>query len=874
MSSAFRSYRRLPVLMFAALLCHCGPSSQPAEGQPPTTPTQNEIVSGTVRMEAETMTRTGYDIQSASFASGGAFVRVPASAAAGAQGRATKAFPGPTGQYRVRVRYADEADGASQFTLRIGGTLVGEWTANQNTTGSSDPIADVFRTHTVSSNRTVNANDTVELTGTLNGGEYGRVDYVEFIPLSAIGLDSRPSNTTCLAPARPPAAGAAKLERVFPNITLSAPMVIAQAPGDSSKWYVAQRNGTVVSFPVSAPNDANKTTVLTLPNPVNTSGEGGLLGMAFHPNFAQNGHIYLSYTTTGGATGMRSVVGRMTSTNGGASFGSYTDVIPPFDQPYTNHNGGDAHFGTDGYLYLSFGDGGSGGDPLNNGQKTTTFFSKILRIDVNNPSGGRAYGIPASNPFAAGGGEPAAFAYGFRNPFRFSIDRATGEVWVGDVGQSAYEEVDKVVAGGNYGWRYREGKHCYNPSTNCPTAGLIDPVWEYPRSQGQAITGGVVYRGSAMPSLVGTYIFADYVSGNVWALRPDDNGVMAATELDNGGGGSWVAFGEDHAGEVYALSISGQIYKLVPATTPPASTFPDLLSKTGCFDATDAKIPAPGLIPYKVRSPLWSDGAVKERYLAIPNGTTITVDSAGDFDLPIGSVTVKTFYLGNTRVETRLFVRHADGGWAGYSYEWNAAQTDATLLPSSKTKTIGGQTWYFPSRSECLSCHTAAAGRTLGLEVQQLNTTQTYPATGRTANQLNTLEGIELIAGGLSATPENLPALPDPLGTTALEGRARSYLHANCSMCHRPQGPGGGGLDLLYSTPFAATNTCGTSPQHGTLGIANAKIIAPGSAATSLLVQRPNRLGAGRMPPLASNVVDTSGVSVLTSWVNGLTSCP
>lgn len=691
------------------------------------------------------------------------------------------------------------------------------------------------------------------------------------------GLDQRPANLTCKAPARPPSAPVpVRFDRVFKNLALGTPMGITQIPGDPSRFFVFQRGGTVISFPSQNPTQTK--TVLTIPKTVNASGEGGLLGLAFHPKFQQNGQVFFSFTTNGGATGMRSVVARMTSSDGGESFADYKEILGPFDQPFSNHNGGDAHFGKDGYLYLGFGDGGSGGDPLGYGQKKTTFFSKILRIDVD---GGDPYAIPEGNPWKNGGGEPATFAYGFRNPFRFSIDRDTGDVWVGDVGQNAWEEIDaKVVAGGNYGWNSREGKHCFKPMVGCPTAGLIDPLYEYDHGAGKSITGGVVYRGKAIPSFVGSYLFADFVAQSISDLRVDpETGNPVVTKLNESGpNAGWVGFGEDEDGEVYVVDIGGAIYKLVPEDGMPAppSTFPDKLSKTGCVDAASPQKPAPGLIPYEPNSPLWSDGADKERWLALPDGATIDVLPDGDFDVPIGSVLVKSFRVDGSLVETRLLVRHEDGGFAGYSYEWDEAQTDATLLSSSKSKPLGGgKSWYYPSRSDCLACHTGAAGRTLGLEIGQLNSVMLYPTTQRLSNQLSTLEHIGLFSSPLPGPVAELPVHPRPTSQEGdAESRARSYLHANCSFCHRPNSVGGGPMDLRFSVPLGDAKACGVDPSNGDLGIPGAKILAPGEPWRSLLSARPKALGAGRMPPLGSQVVDGEGTAVIDAWIQSLAECP
>ncbi len=696
------------------------------------------------------------------------------------------------------------------------------------------------------------------------------------------GLDSRPTNATCKAPARPPVAGPVKLELQFPNVVFDeAPLALAQPPGDKSRWFVALRDGRIVVVPTTSPPD-NPTVVANIGTlsglPVTQAGEGGLLGLAFHPKFATNGQLFVSFTTTGGTLDMRSVVGRITTVNGGASFGSYTTILGPFDQPYTLvHKGGTLAFGLDGFLYASFGDGG-GYTPA---QDRASFLGKLLRLDVDNPGGGKPYGIPPGNPFASTpGAAPEVFAYGFRNPFRFSIDRATGDVWVGDVGELDYEEIDIAKPGGNYGWPCREGAHDFGDGAYCPDGGggasLTDPIYEYKRTGITAsILGGFVYRGSAIPSLQGTYVFADTYFRQAWTLAFDPT-TGAPTRTDVAPDAYFVGWAEDQDGELFVTTLENRIYKLVPNGAAPPSTFPDLLSKTGCVDPADAKKPASGLVPYDVRSPLWSDGAEKSRFIALPDGKTITVGADGDFDLPIGSVLVKTFAVGGKRIETRLFVHHDDGEWAGYTYEWNDAETDATLLPAGKTKKVGAQTWTFPSRSDCTSCHTKAAGRTLGLELGQQNGDFVYPSTNRLANQLETLDHIGMFSAPLGKAPTDIVAYPTPTVTASgsVEARARAYLHANCSNCHRPGGPGRGAMDVRFATPFATAKLCNEAPQVGDLGFAGAKRPVPATPAKSLVSLRPHALGAARMPPVASTVVDSAGLGVLDGWIASLAVCP
>jgi uncharacterized repeat protein (TIGR03806 family) len=733
-----------------------------------------------------------------------------------------------------------------------------------------------------------------------DGGETG-TGGSELPATAQPGLDKRPRNASCRAWLPPPASGDGAFVRAFPELQLNAPMHLAQAPGDTERLYVIEREGRMVSFPIDAAVPDNTATVLTIPKPVNTLGEGGLLGFAFHPDFASNGEVYLSFTTTGGGTGMRSVIARMISNDGGLSFpaDSYEVILGPFEQPWTNHNGGDLHFGLDGYLYASFGDGGSGGDPLGNGQRKTGFLSKLLRMDVDTSTAETAYGIPVDNPFADGDdagddAEPATYAYGLRNPFRFSIDRGTGIPWVGDVGQNLWEEVDKILPGGNYGWNTREGRHCYEPSQNCATEGLVDPVWEYDRSQGNSITGGVVYRGQLIPALQGAYVVGDFGSGRVWALKEKADGSWDESELDNGGGSMWVAFGEDNAANVYGLSITGAIYSLVgvnaEAEDVGVPSAPLLLSETGCLTAEDPTQPTEGLIPYTPRAELWSDGAQKDRWMAMPDAAKIAVDADGDFELPSGSVLVKSFRLEGVPVETRLWMRDETGRWSGYSYAWDEDGKDAHLLNAGETRqwqlpSGQSQAWVYPSRAECGRCHTAAAGYSLGLELAQLDHAVLYPATGRTANQLQTLEAIDLLTGEPVATTA-LPRMVDPFPgeasdctapcatTEELTQQARSYLHANCSFCHRPEGGGGGVLDLRWSQSLAATNSCGSKPQAGDLGHANALVITPGNPDQSILLDRVFRRDVFGMPPLASKQVDLAGHALLKNWISSLSTCP
>jgi uncharacterized repeat protein (TIGR03806 family) len=300
-----------------------------------------------------------------------------------------------------------------------------------------------------------------------------------------------------------------------------------------------------------------------------------------------------------------------------------------------------------------------------------------------------------------------------------------------------------------------------------------------------------------------------------------------------------------------------------------------LLSQTGCVDPADPRLPAAGLIPYAVNAPFWSDGADKERWLALPDGTTVDVDAdaAGDWHLPPGSVLMKHFRLAGRLFETRLLMRHPDGNWAGYSYAWDDAETDATLLDDRLDRIVEGQLWTHPSGADCLVCHTAAAGRSLGPETAQLNRNLTYPSTGRTANQLATLSAIGVTSAPLP-DPATLPALPNPNDAGAsTSARVRALLHTNCAACHRAYGPTPVGLDVRYHLPLTATGLC-DPPQVGDLGLGGARIVTPGDPDLSILRVRMALRNGNGMPPLGSNALDLAGLALIDDWIGGLATCP
>jgi glucose/arabinose dehydrogenase len=366
-----------------------------------------------------------------------------------------------------------------------------------------------------------------------------------------------------------PGGATIELEPAFANLSLSQPVALLRAPHDSSRWFVVEQAGVVRVFDNEA-SVAASTVFINITGRVTSGGETGLLGMAFDPDFDANRYVYLSYTRSGPLT---SVLSRFQSFDGGQTLDPSSEtVILTATQPFANHNGGNILFGPDGLLYFGLGDGGSGNDSQNNAQDNTNLLGAMLRIDVSN----LPYQIPSTNPFAGNalcgnggtspdGSEcPEIYAWGLRNPWRFSFDRATGDLWAGDVGQSDWEEVDRISIGGNYGWRDREGAHCnadLYPAGGCPTAGLIDPETEYDHTAGGSVTGGYVYRGAALPALVGSYLFGDFSSGRIFRLAPGaaDYEDMLDTTLNIS------SFGQDIDGELYVLDYGGAIHHIVPS---------------------------------------------------------------------------------------------------------------------------------------------------------------------------------------------------------------------------------------------------------------------------------------------------------------------
>ena len=684
-----------------------------------------------------------------------------------------------------------------------------------------------------------------------------------------------------------------ELVPVFAGAKITQPIFLGPWGDGSDRLFVVQRSGKVVLIPNDPQTKLPPLVVVDVAKKLNTAGEGGLLSAAMHPKFKQNRKMYVSLTT--GAPMHSQIIEYTVGSDDVAVLASERLVIDVQQPAYTNHKGGMIAFDKKGMLLFGLGDGGYAGDPDANGQNKQTLLAKMVRIDVDGAGNGLGYSIPKDNPFV---GNPAylpeIFTVGMRNPWRFSVDRLTGEIWAGDVGQDVWEEVDKIEAGKNYGWKTMEATHCFPPSvTACAKAGLTPPVVEYPHTVGKSITGGYVYRGSKQKSLYGKYLFADFDQGKLFTLPPTG---LAPVQL---GKATFqpVSFGEDRDGELYVMQLYGPlgtIFKLQEATPkPPAKPLPLTLSGTQCFSDLKTLQPAAGLIPYAVNVPLWSDGANKQRFLVLPPGAqpgTTPIAVGGDdytsWTLPLGTLLIKHFALGdnNTPVETRFMRRDADG-WKFFTFQWRADGLDADLLPggggeatfaTTAAGAASSATWHYPAMTDCASCHHAAGSfdaQVLGVQTAQLDRPALWGSV-QVPNQLGVLRGSGLIGPTVkAATP--FPDLPQLTAVASDKGvAARAWLHVNCSHCHRPGGAAPSDMDLRYQTPLSANHACGAAAQNGTVGGAT-QLLVPGNPPASVLWQRIQQSPGGGlfMPDAGVTVAQPGLVALLSAWIGGLQGC-
>lgn len=743
------------------------------------------------------------------------------------------------------------------------------------------------------------------------------------------GLNSRPAIGPFLNGSMPEVAPAISgnwsAVVAFTNLLFTNSVGLAPGPG-TDLLCVWEREGRVWTFR-NMPGATEKKLVLDVHNQCQGWDDSGLLGVAFHPGFATNHYMFVYYTWVSPGTVAGDAFTRPNpvlpdtyhdrlerytlDANGVAIPGSVAIFVDLTNQTVWHHGGGMFFHPKNGFLYWTDGDN----SVADNDQVIDkSLYSGVFRVDVDcrggnishppprQPANGFTahYFIPNDNPFV---GQPGVleefFCLGLRSPHRMTYDPPTGRIFIGDVGESSREEIDVIEPGEsglNFQWNSCEGNLGKMPAKYIGIS--RGPALDYPHTDGRAVIGGYVYRGKEfVRDLGGKYIFGDNVFRTVWAMdettTPAQKNLLCVMPRGTGpnSGSDYTglsSFGVDAAGEIYFCqmsSIGGRIYKLQRGGPPPPThPMPERLSKTGAFAELATLKVADGLLPYAVNSPLWSDGALKQRWMALPTNTTIHFTAKGEWTFPPGTVFVKNFELAVDdahpkllrRIETRLLVCDTNGTVYGASYKWRADDSDADMvvagtnedIPIKTTTGIRTQRWFYPGRQDCLTCHTPQSGEVLGVKTRQLNGKMKF-ANGITDNQLRAWNHAGLFDKPFNESDlSRFDRLAGPASSAPLQLRVRSYLDANCSHCHRPGGVGAF-FDARFDTPLKLQNLI-NGPVQNTLGISGAKVIVPNNASRSILFHRVSIVGDGQMPPIAKNVVDANAVRIIGQWINSL----
>ena len=713
-----------------------------------------------------------------------------------------------------------------------------------------------------------------------------------------------------------------KVVRVFPKVQFHNPLLCTFAPG-SDRFFVAEQYGKIFSFrPTGDVNQGDlfidlPKDVQTISKTPNAKEVEACYGLVFHPKFQENRKCYICYTVRKPGDknlpdGSRVSEFLVRPTEPPTVDTASERIVIAFLQG--GHNGGDLHFGPDGFLYISTGDAADPNppDPFKTGQDCSDLLSSMLRIDVDHRDQGKEYAVPKDNPFVGMKNvRPEIWAFGFRNPWRYSFDRKTGDLWVGDVGWELWEMVDRVVKGGNYGWSIVEGRQPINTQLPQGPGPILPPTLELNHSVSMSVTGGYVYRGKKFPELEGQYVFGDWENHRLWAATTGKDKPVSYREIADPSV-RIVAFGEDHASELFIVDYDGGGLYTIERNAAGAANlnFPKKLSETGLFAGLKIRQPAEGVVPFTVNVAQWADGAVAERLVGAPGSARIVFHAkdvpiqgsmfSRQFEFPENAILARTFVWPQGTVDAErerpieTQVLHYDGKqWRGYTYVWNDNATDAELAPAegvekqyrvADARAAGGwrvQKWLVHSRAQCMQCHNGWAQTTLAFNVLQLNGAHENGS----GDELSRLNAIGLFdrrdeKGRPLKNPDKIDSakLPRlsmppphwPLGGSnrvTWEDAARSYLHVNCAHCHRNGGGGSVTFEVPINIDLKQTKAIDVRPMRGDFGLKDARIIAPGDPYRSVLYYRMAKTGSGRMPHLGSDVPDPNGLELVGRWI-------
>lgn len=701
-----------------------------------------------------------------------------------------------------------------------------------------------------------------------------------------------------------------RLQDAFPTLTPEFAIKIYSPLGDTNRLFLAAKRGVItVITNLSAPTASQ---FLDLSGKTYAESESGLLGLVFHPGWTTNRQLFVYYSTLlpqGGTNALHQRVSRFTTAPDNPNVAVPESEVPLFSQldPEASHQGGDLHFGPDGYLYLSVGDGGGAWDSFQNSQKIDAgFFGGVLRLDVDSREGSLppnphpgvnsgAYRIPPDNPFVGvsrflGKNLPPEtvrtefWAVGLRNPYRMAFHPVTGDLYANDTGQNRREEINRLSPGGNYGWVFFEGSLVW-PFGVPAGEEFAPPIFEYEHEQGKvAITGGHWYSGDRYPELNGAYVFADF-GGPIGALHTREGAPPRGNWFSRLPGVADIATHPRTGHLLFSELTSGRVMQLEPAQSG-SDPIPSKLSQTGLFSDLGNLTPATGLIPYDLNHPFWSDLAIKRRWVGLmPGADKFGFARDTSWQAPVGAVWVKHFDLDTNeselrprrRIETRVLVRNRSGVW-GASYRWREDGSDADLVDNTGLEEdiriqaaphgplVRTQRWRYSSREECLACHNPSAGHALGFNTAQLNVITSN------GNQLNRLADMGYI-DGLPADSAPLPKLV-PLDdlSSGVSHRARSYLEANCAYCHLPGGPTRATWDARMATPLHRAGIVGVTALNNlgdVYGIIPTQIAFPAKPEQSAIFLRIADFEPYHMPPLGTAVVNTNAVELVKAWING-----